>query len=309
MNPAFEILKALGTFVGGTILVFVAFGVLILLLGLLLEAVRGKGRKPSRPGPSVLASTNRLIGRIRSLVRPTLLLLPASEPAFSKLGGDPELPAGASWPRGDYGPLVFVAQIELGDVPGTTAIDWLPREGRVYVFYDPEAHGTAKVVRLIYSTEPPGPPARLSDGKRAYGERRVAFFERTSAPNLEWLDVQNDGDLDFEALEGRVAPLASAPPNDEPQHRVGGYPNEIQDECMRLSCEYLARGLPERDYSEETPDAIDRASRQWRMLLQVDSDPDLKMNFGDGGRLYIFVREQHARRADFSKAIALWQTY
>ena len=126
-----------------------------------------------------------------------------------------------------------------------------------------------------------------------------------SAPSLEWLDRP---DLDPELFEARVATLADAS-DDGVQHRIGGYPSEIQDECMRLSCEHLARGLPARDFAEPTPQALDRASRQWRMLLQIDSDPDLEMNLGDGGRLYVFVRAQQARKGDFSKTVALSQTY
>ena len=99
------------------------------------------------------------------------------------------------------------------------------------------------------------------------------------------------------------------PPPDDVQHRIGGYPNEIQTECMWLACEHLARNLPEPQWRAEIPPALERAAKAWRLLLQIDSDPGLKMNFGDGGRLYVFIREQDARRADFSQTVSLWQTY
>lgn len=72
--------------------------------------------------------------------------------------------------------------------------------------------------------------------------------------------------------------------------------------------EYMRRGQT-RNYGEEVPEAILRASKAWRLLLQVDSDPAIGMNWWDGGRLYVFVREKDAARADFSKTVTITQTH
>ena len=48
---------------------------------------------------------------------------------------------------------------------------------------------------------------------------------------------------------------------------------------MSLSCELLARGMDPYKTPEPTP-AIERAAKSWRLLLQIDSDKGLKMNWG-----------------------------
>jgi hypothetical protein len=273
--------------------------------------VRWFGDEPSpatlRPA---LVDIAPLAARIKRLVRPTLLLVPATQPGFSKLGGDPELSVDLAWPQGPEGPLTFLAQIDFAALGTQSRIDWLPQEGRLYAFYDPEGHGLSDVVRVHYAIQPCGAAMPAPKGVwRRFPERRVAFSALRSAPSLDWLglDASEVGcdEEEFESLER----IGDAPPPDEVQHRIGGYPNEIQPERMWLSCEHLARGLPEPSWDADIPPAVERAAKEWRLLLQIDSDPALKMNFGDGGRLYVFIRERHARRGDFSKTVALWQTY
>lgn len=137
----------------------------------------------------------------------------------------------------------------------------------------------------------------------------MAFERHSSLPSLDWLGVDlgeaglDDGELD------ELAGLPDEPFGDEVQHRIGGYPSEIQDEQMGVACELIRRGLPPAHDGTEITPAILRASRAWQLLLQIDSDPALKMNWGDGGRLYVFVREQDATAGDFSKTVTLSQTY
>ena len=263
-------------------------------------------------GPSAEKSVDggALAARLKRMARPTLLLVPATDPGFSKLGGDPELPEAVIWPAEGERPRTFLCQIDLAAVAGHGCIPWLPTEGRLYAFYDSDRHGLADVVCVLYCLGESGSPVPAPKGtERRFMERRVAFAPLTSVPSLDWLGLDASTlDLDEDAFEGPEA-IGTAPPSDDVQSRIGGYPNEIQPERMWLSCEHLARGLPDPDWNQEVPPANERAAMEWRLLLQIDPDPALEMNFGDGGRLYVFIRERHARRGDFSKTVALWQTY
>lgn len=242
------------------------------------------------------------------MARQSLLLVRAAEPGFSKLGGDPELPDGVAWPEVRGRPCAFVAQIDLSALPRDAGLNWLPGTGLLYAFVDLEGYGFADQVQVRLDAsaagEPRSPPAR---GLR-FPERRIGFEPHASLPSLDWLGVDPaETDLTDDQLD-EIADLSEGSFGSGVQHRIGGYPSEIQGEQMRLSCELSRRGL-EPLQRAEVPAAVLRASKSWRLLLQIDSDPDLKMNWGDGGRLYVFVREQDARAGDVSRTVTIFQTY
>ena len=241
------------------------------------------------------------------MARPTLLLVPTKSPGFSKVGGLPELPSGISWPTGEKEPPAFVAQIDVAAFRAHGGFDWLPEAGRLYVFFDDWLNGAAGCGKVILSLDPPGAetPAPVALPKnRRFGERRVGFMRFTSLPSEDWLDEEWSRKVDGEDWDL----LKDCDFGDEIEHRIGGYPSEIQGGQMGLECEYLHRGLT-RDYAEPVPDAIRRASWQWRLLLQIDSDSALNMNWWDAGRLYVFVRARDAKRGDFSKTVTITQTH
>lgn len=306
MSWVLSILKEVGIAVGGTILVFLAVSAVVVPLMLLGDAVKGRSGRRKQSGPS---DFGRIRGRMTRGAQSTLLLTPAKEPGFSKLGGDPELPSDTAWPKDGGGARAFVAQIDLEALRAHGGPEWLPPQGRLYAFVSEARYGFSDLVELLFTDAPPGPPARGPTLAKAFAERRVAFEAYISTPSLEWLGVDLAEVNLTEAELDELSQAPDAPFGDEIQHRIGGYPSEIQDERMSISCELMRRGLPSEYEGTEITPAIERAAKQWRLLLQIDSDPALKMNWGDGGRLYVFIREKDALAGDFSRTVTLSQTH
>lgn len=291
-----QVLVILGLAWGGPI----GVGLLCGYLGQRVDVMRRQGR------PNDM---HRIVARMRKATAPTLLMVPARSGGFSKLGGLPDLPKSVTWPSGENAPRTFVAQIDLAVVAASGAFPWLPTIGRLHLFVDNRRAGFSDYGVVLFGTEieatdvaPPGKPPEQ------FKERRVAFLPMQSVPSLDWLGVDvtdlNVSDAELDQLAG----LPNEPFGDEVQHRIGGYPAEIQDSQMQIECELLRRGLSDTPQAEAS-EAVRRASKQWRMLLQIDADPNLGMTWGDAGRLYVFVRKNDAERGDFSKSITLWQTH
>jgi uncharacterized protein YwqG len=211
------------------------------------------------------------------------------------------------WPSGPDGALRFVCQLDLAEVRARGGPEWLPSDGRLFAFHD-DRFGFADQFKIVDCREPgPFTPRAIpTTSAWEYQERHIDFSPALSVPSLDWIgeDVA-DLDVSDEELDALVALSGSA--LEGPSHRIGGYPEELQDEQMALSCEYAARGL-ERDPVAPVPSGLARASRDWRLLLQIDSDPELGIGWGDGGRFYVFVRESDALAGEFSKTVTLSQT-
>lgn len=257
--------------------------------------------------PVVPGSGEALLSRLAALATPTLLLVPADSARFSKLGGAPELPSGLAKPQG-WETHAFLVQVDFAEIRDAMTIDWLPANGRLYAFCDPDGAGASSQVRILHSAGERSPDPPLGSHP-SYRERRIKFEPFVSFPSAEWLGFEGRIDMDADDFEARLDVLGVRPPGEDQLHRIGGYPDEIQNGCLRLECEHAARGLPVPVYGQAIPPEIEAASCEWRLLLQIDSDPDLGIEFGDAGRLYVFIRERDARAEAFSDTVTLYQCY
>jgi uncharacterized protein YwqG len=93
-------------------------------------------------------------------------------------------------------------------------------------------------------------------------------------------------------------------------HQILGHPRPVQGDGMELECQLATNGIylggPE-GYQDPRRAALEASAKDWKLLLQLDTDDDTGWMWGDVGTLYFWIREQDAARADFSKVWMVFQ--
>lgn len=261
------------------------------------------------------SSAEEAIARIEAMAAPCVKIV-AGDGANSWFGGSPQLRS--PWPFYDGRPLTLLAQLDLKAVRASHGPDWLPSVGRLMFFYelerstwgyDPEHSGSAVV---IYETGDAGltePPPSLPEEFRL-NRQPVIFQPGRSYPDADRAGIERRRfkPEDNRAFEEKLASFAG----DEPSHRIGGYPQPIQDDRMERECQYVTNGLymgGDHHHHGARIEALKAGIGDWRLLLQLDTDDGPPFMWGDCGRLYFWIREQDARSRDFSRAWAILQCF
>jgi uncharacterized protein YwqG len=247
----------------------------------------------------------------RSLAVPGIHVIASDTPARSHFGGSPNLPAGTPWPERNGRPLALVARLSLPELQQSRRIDWLPQIGALLFFYDvedqawgfdPNDRGYCAVMH-VPDLAAPVASSTLQAADEFMARRIVAFQRIDTLPSAE-----NDAirDLAFSDDEADAyVELHDAPFRGMPKHQVSGRPSAVQGDSMELECQLVTNGLYCGDpsgYEDPRAKALEPGAKDWRLLLQVDSDDDLGMMWGDMGMLYFFVREQDAKAGRFDNA-------
>lgn len=236
-----------------------------------------------------------------TLTRPALAIVtePWPEERFplgaTKVGGLPSLPPGAGWPRSGDGPFRFLAQFNLAELRGTVAGQALPAGGLLSFFMyqniPDDIHGEdAEGLRVLYT--PPGerlaalsPPADLTEDLGAPGEGQTCRIRATEALDtpcrLEqaWLMRRPDR---FPADLGQLGSRdLLSPALEEADHLLFGHTHVS-----------VLAGDP-------TP------GPEWRQLVQFSSDDNPGWGWGDGHRLFWYIRAADLRARRFEDTVAV----
>ena len=241
--------------------------------------------------------------------RPSLRLVPTREPGAGVgwLGGPAMLPGDAAWPASQGRGLEVVAVLDLaalreaGQVPGLP----LPDAGWLTFFYDdaeqPWGYDPAQrdAWRVVHVAE--GALARTApEGTSTFPEVTLAAVVEPTVPGVseDALAALHETAWDELYVFGEeLRPIG------QPVHRVGGWPDLVQD-SMWLAVQLAAAGIylggvegwRDPRVPELTPGAAD-----WRLLLQIDTDDAASMMWGDAGRLYFVAREEDLAAGVFER--------
>ncbi len=234
---------------------------------------------------------------------------PPADGARSRLGGAPDLPFGAVWPRWEDRPLTFLGQLDFGEARALGLDPALPAEGLLLIFsalersptgsspLDREAH------QLMYvepARIPRDPGARIG-GSAPVTARALELTSELALPRVWAAEVQALGldDSEQQLWEQARRELAIAQgveaweAGEEPRsrHHLLGFADESRGD-MTVACELAARGV---DVGYGSPLAHPEARRlgdapaRWRLLLQLSADEAAGWRFGRANeRLYLW---------------------
>ena len=201
----------------------------------------------------------------------------------SKLGGDPDLPADAQWPRGrGKRPLSFVAQLDLAELAACALPAELPRTGLLSFFCDLARSASQRSldVHVAHHTH-----------QREALVRRPAPADATGVPLPDVLP----------ASPLRVRRALSFPPMpafSSSEREAVWYLDNLS--IRPHSGAHQALGIA--GTLQPT-----RASKQQLLLLQIDSDPVLGLRLGDLGRLFFWISKRDLAAAHFGAVRATLQ--
>jgi len=230
----------------------------------------------------------------------------------SKLGGLPDLPPGIAWPKWKSSYLSFVAQVNLAELPET---DLLPNVGVLSFFYDSEQSvwgfdpNDKEGFRFWYFPE----VSRVSRTEKLETLRfpcaQLSFERFLSLPDSSLEPVRDlllkiEDSKQYYDFVGKHAGAA-------PQHQILGWPHVIQGD-MALECQLVTNGIYTGNasgYKDPRRKELERGASDWTLLVQIDSDDNARMAWGDAGMLYIWIRRQDLASRAFDKAWTILQCF
>jgi len=234
-----------------------------------------------------------------------------------------------SYVRNRAWPLSFVAQIDFAELHIVHALDGFPPAGRLLLFCDPfdwpwgESEDQARA-RVVFTAEPAerlqrrrAPPEFAGPEAREVMPRGFVFKPRALRPTA-WLLPPPLGSRQLHRLSAEDSsawkhngPVFAAyrrfwdnlfarhpdvfAEQGEMIHQVGGTAFPIQEPVEAEAAKFAG----------DAPTLADN----WQLILQISTDIDAGMEWGDTGRLYLSARRQDLIARRFDRCWMVMQCY
>jgi uncharacterized protein YwqG len=239
----------------------------------------------------------------------------------SKMGGRPDVPADFEWPQEYNVSMTFIVQFNLQETAPFDQFGELPSRGFLYFFKVEECIISDSLYKVIFLDSDLSQLHRANfpenlpedDGswcKYRLEAHRIKFAEEMTFPPYEqkrrFAEIgftKDEADNLWEFLhsgESRHMPY-------EPKHRLLGYHDCFSNDDMQFECALNAHqvrwDILKEDYTLDKDDPrwseIERECTRWRLLLQVDTDMDFPMMWGDAGTIFFWIRDDDLAKGVF----------
>ncbi len=266
-----------------------------------------------------------LCSRIASLIRPAIVLETSSSieepaPLMSKFGGAPDVPVGFEWPLGNQ-PLSFVAQLRLEELADFDLENRLPKSGLLSFWMGHGGLNAAISDCGVFHFQSEGwqklelPQSNnegiLGNVRRWFaGDKIVALpptplqFDACPSHPYGGAEFYDEEHSDFvgEVLDGAFYGTG---------HQMFGFPrniqNDVRDDCATAWNKFLLS--PQARDKELSPERDQTTWRDWELLLQIGSDDNAKMMWGDWGAIYFLIRRVDLEAHRFERCGFVFQCH
>jgi uncharacterized protein YwqG len=233
----------------------------------------------------------------------------------SKIGGSPDLPSDISWFDDNGYPLSFVAQINCSEASTTDLEKRLPSHGILYFFFDQNQEAWGYIpehkngFKVFYSAqeghlERKTSPSLLSP-ENFFGTYKIEFQPEISLPYWEY-------DFLVKNLPPDILQIYSSMAFQLRKERINkllGHSDTLQYP-MESTCEWVSLGHKEAEMSKIDANALNdtlKNKMDWTLLLQIDSNTDIGMLWGDMGKLYFWIKKDDLAQQKFENSWVILQ--
>lgn len=251
----------------------------------------------------------------------------------SKIGGRPDLPVNFSWftetnsittkkffvfgketEQTITKSLSFIAQINLSEISHFDDENLLPKNGILYFFYSDEQDAWGFDIKdknkfkILYfdgdltTLKRFDFPADLENSR--FKPCSITAKQEISLPSCDY-ELYND----FNFTDDEIDIFNEKINEDGNLNKLLGYSDNIQNE-MELECELVTNGLYCGDssgYEDPRAKELEPNAKNWRLLLQIDSNDENEMMWGDSGRLYFWIRKEDLISKQFDNSWLILQ--
>ena len=229
----------------------------------------------------------------------------------SKFGGSPDLPANVEWPELYGYPLDFIAQINLSNVAPFDVGHPLPSSGILFFFHNESRlmavenlWAKTKGLVLYFNGDLSALERRTAPYEQFYTACSLSFIQDANLPVyydlVDWGVLQELPESHHDAYFDLTHYISVVSYKESKANRMLGYPDHVQGSPLSE-----AEGIA----NDETHfKKLSEIEREWVLLLQVDSDSNANMFFGDYGALYFCILREDLQQHRFDKTIVVSQS-